>query len=718
MNRFLDELKQRQVIRPVVAYFGLAWLLLQVVDVISGLIPLPPLLAPAVLLVLICGLPLIAYLSWHFDISLDGIKRHRRLGSDEALAAKPFGLVDWAGLVLIAVLSVFGGVQVFDTIRDEQLAAEEGQATIAEADAIAVLPFIDLSTEKDQSYLAVGVAEEIASLLGSVDSFKVAASRSSQILSERGLTPVDIGKRLEVDAVLTGSVRASGNRLRVRVELLDVTDGRTLWTESFLRELKDIFSIESEISRAVVNLLQDEYLQSGAFADLSTTSSTDAYVMYLKGREAYRKQTTEAMREARGLFEQTLALDPEYARAYVALADTLAALSEGADGFGVLKPDIAATLAEGNLNKAIVRQPELAEIYAVLGVVNQLRRNLDDSLSNFDKAIELNPSLAIAYMWKSLSLNELQRFDEAIEALEKAVELDPLFLTSNYNLGVLLSWRGRAPEAEVLLRQIQTDHPESHFPFTALADIYYGRGDFVGAIRELLIATELSPDNEELVFRLVSTVLQLQLAAPLKHRAEDPRWSKAVDNYYSTILIAEENFEELFARLEFEVAAQPGDYWTAFEAGWYHSMFGDKEKAIELLLKNSDTLGDVDKFAMPYCSPAIELAWAHQQAGNAAEAENLLSRCTLLLQEQRAASLNAFELDYLEARINALSGQTQEAVAALTAAVDKGWREWWTDADPLLTSLSELEDYKLSISVIRGDLEQQKIAAERLLANN
>lgn len=716
MSRFLEELKRRQVIRPIIAYFGLAWLLLQVVDVISGLVPLPPLLAPAVLLFLISGVPVVAYLGWHFDISLEGIKRH--VTPEKEASLKPFGLIDWAGLALIALLSVFGGMQVFDAIRDEQLAADEGLSTIRKADAIAVLPFVDQSTEKDQGYLAVGVAEEITSLLGSVETFRVTASRSSQILSERGLTPVDVGKRLGVDAVLTGSIRATGSRLRIRVELLDVSDGRTLWTESFLRELKDIFFIESEVSRAVVNLLQDEYLQSGAFADLSTTSSTDAYVMYLRGREAYRKQTTESMREARNLFEQTLALDSEFAKAYVALADTLAQLREGAEGFGVLKPEIAATLAEDNLNKAIVRQPELAEIYAVLGHVNHLRRNFDDALSNFDKAIELNPSLALAYMWKSLSLNELQRIDEAIESLETARELDPLFLTSTYNLGVMLSWRGRDGEAETLFRQMQSDYPESHFPFTALADIYYGRGDFVGAIRELRKATQLSPGNEELVFRLVSTILQLQLTAPVMQRVQDPLWSKAVDTFYSTILIAQGGFEELFTRLDFELAAQPDDYWTAFEAGWYHSMFGDEKRAIELLLENSGILEDSEKFAMPYCSPAIELAWAHQRSGHEAEHQSILTRCQELLMEQRAAKLDTFELDYLEARIQALSGNSDAALASLGRSVEKGWREWWTGDDPLLASLRDSESYAASIALIRSDLERQKIEAERLLSSD
>jgi TolB-like protein/Tfp pilus assembly protein PilF len=713
VKNLLNEIKRREVIRPLIAYAGLSWLLLQIVDVISGVLSLPPLFAPTVLLILICGVPVVAYLSWYFDISLDGIRRIPRLGENDQPTMEPFGLLNWAGLALIVLISVFGGVQLFDSIRDERMAAEEGQATVKEADAIAVLPFVDQSPEQDQGYLAVGIAEEITSLLGRVDTFRVMASRSSQVLSEAGLTPVDIGRRLEVDAVLTGSIRASGTRLRIRVELLDTEDGRTLWTDSFLRELKDIFAIESEISRAVVNLLQDEYLQSGAFADISTTSSTDAYVIYLKGREAYRRQTTESMREARTLFEQALALDPEYAPAYVALADTLGALSEGGDGFGVLKPEIAARLAEENLNKAILRQPDIADIYAVMGVVNLLRNNYEDSLGNFDKAIDLNPSLARAYLWKSLAFNELQKFDEAIAALEKARELDPLFLTSTYNLGMLLSWRGRTEEAEALFQQMQDDFPDSPFPFMGLSDIYFGRGDFVGAIREIRKAAALSPDNDELVQRLVGPMLQLGLTEIVKAKASDPAWSDTVAYYYANILIFEEDFDELFERMDFALAANPGDPWTAFEAGWYHAMFGDENRAIELL-RSVETLPDSEKFSMPNCSPAIEIAWAHRKAGEESAYQDLADRCAQLLREQRSSSIQYFELDYLSARISALSGDTQRALSSLADAVDKGWREWWTENDPLLQPLHGEPEYRAATEFIRADLERQRTEARRL----
>lgn len=718
MNKLLSEVKRREVIRPLIAYIGASWVLLQVIDVMSNMLSLPPLFATGVLLVLICGLPIMAYLSWHFDISFSGFKRIPSLGSAEATTGEPFGWLNWSGLAVIALLSAVGGVQLFESIRDEQMAEQEGLSTVKKADAIAVLPFVDQSPDQDQSYLAVGVAEEITNQLGRINSFRVMASRSSQVLSEAGLGPIDIGRRLQVDAILTGSIRMSGSRLRIRVELLDTEDNRTLWSESFLREIKDVFEIESEISRAVVNLLQDEYLQSGAFASIATTKSSDAYVMYLRGREAYRKQTTESMREARTLFEQTLALDPEYAQAYVALADTLAALSEGGEGFGVLKPEIAATLAEKNLNKAISRQPDIADIYAVMGVVNLLRNNFDDALQSFDKAIALNPSQALAYMWKSLALNELQRYEEAIEALEKSRQLDPLFITSTWNYGTLLAWRGRTEEAEAIFRGMQEDFPDSPFSHTGLADIYFGRGDYLGALLETKKALALSPDNDELLRQMIEPMLQLGLTDIVKRRASDPTWSDTIEPYTDNMLFLEGKHRELFERMDFAVAANPDDYWIAFEAGWYHAMLGNEENAAELLLGDDDTLSDADRFEMPYCTPAMEIAWAHRQSGDEERYREFLTRCKKLLKEQEDSSIAYFELDYLSARIHALEGNKDQALNSLDKAIDKGWREWWTESDPLLNGLHDEAAYQASIERIREDLARQREGARLLFADD
>lgn len=711
MKHFLNELKRRKVIQTLLAYAGVTWLILQIVAVVSGMIPVHSMVGPGVLLFLLCGLPVAAYLSWHFDISFQGISRTPSLDKEQNPSIKPFGAWNWLGLAAIILISSFIGIEHFSSIKSEKLVAQERLATVKKADSIAVLPFVDQSPEKNQGYLAIGLAEEITSLLGRTDKFKVSASRSSQILAEKGLLPGEIGRRLAVATVLTGTVEVTGERLNIRVELLDTENGHTLWTESFSRELKDIFAIESEIGRSVVNLLQDKYTESGDLVSLSATSSTDAYVMYLKGREEYRKQTTESMKAARKLFEQAVALDPEYAMAYVGLADTLVLLAEGGTRFGVLETDIAATLAQQNIDKALSRQPQMAEAYAVQGYIYFMLDDYKRALAEYDKAIELNPSLAIAYMWQYLALYQSQRFDESLFALAKAEQLDPLFQTNTYNYGVELATRGRFSEAEAIFRQMTKDFPDSTFPYQGLADMYFSQGDFVGAIREGKRASGLSPDNQKLAFKLLGPLSQLGLTDILKTKTSDPFWD-------ATILIFEGKYDELFKKMNFEVAASPDDYWVAFEAGWYQAMFGDKEKASQLIIANETLLTEADKYNMPMCSPAIEIAWAYKALGNEAQSKSNVTECEKLLQEQKQAAITYFELDYLAARIYALQGKPQQAIKALSVAIDKGWREWWTKFDPLLASLQDEAEFQTLIQFLDKDLARQRAEAQKLFVEN
>lgn len=714
MKRFLNELKRRQVVKPLVAYIGISWLILQVVSVLGTVIEIHPSIGPASFLLLACGFPVAVYLSWYFDFTYDGITSTPSLDNENNPTIKPLGWLNWTALVSVVLISGVAGMQYFDSIKQELRAAQEDLETIKLADSIAVLPFIDQSQKLDQSYFALGLAEEITSLLGRSEGIKVSASRSSQILADKGLTPVDIGRRLKVKAVLTGSIRAQGNRLKIRVELLDTENGHALWTKTFLRELKDIFAVESEIGRAIVNLLQDKYLEAGSFNSLASTNSTDAYVLYLKGREQYRKQTTESIKNARQYFEQAVALDPEYAKAYVGLADTLILMAEGTESFGIIKTKIAISLAKQNIDKALVRQPEMAEAYAVKGLIFYKQNDFDSAIQDYDKAIKLNPSLAKAYMWKYITLNSLQRFTQSFSALEKSIELDPLFLTGNYNLGIELTFLGRFEEAEKVFKQLKRDFPESTFSYQGLADMYFSQGDFVSAIREARKAMQVSPDNQELAFKFIGPLIQLGLTDIVKGMTNVPVLNTAIEHYFENILIFENKIEALFDRMKFKLEANPDDYWVHFEAGWYQAMFGDNQLAYSLLTENIYLIDDNDKFAMPYCSPAIEIAWAQHQLGRGEEALSLINQCSKLLEQQLNSSITYSELHYLSARIYALQGDTQKAVQALSKAIDNGSREWWTKHDPLLHNLSEEAEFKKLLQFIDNDLARQRIGAAAL----
>ncbi|WP_318964997.1 tetratricopeptide repeat protein [Arsukibacterium sp.] len=715
MKTFLSELKRRAVFKSTLVYLALSWLLLQVIAVLTSTLALNPLLGSAVFVLLMCCLPLVIYLAWYCDISFGGIKRTASANQQDKPAAAP-GASQWAGLLLVMLVCGYVGIEYYGVLEQQQLAKQQAltEARQASTSTIAVLPFSDDSEAQDQGYLALGLAEEMTSLLGSAANFKVSASRSSQFLSEQGLTAQQIGQRLQVDTVLTGSVKASGQRLKVRVQLLDVKSGGTLWSNSYARELADVAKLEQDIGRSVVNQLQDKYAEAGSFNALASTRNADAYVLYLKGREQYRKQTTESMQQARQLFEQAVALDPEYANGYVGLADTLLLLSEIREGFGIIKTDIAANLAQQNIDKALARQPEMAEAHLVNGFVSYVQNEFDHAITDYDRAIELNPSLAIAYMWKFLALNSLQRFDESLQALEQAEQLDPLFQTNTYNLGRALTRAGRFDEAAAIFKQMQLDFPQSPFPHQGLADIYFSQGNLVGAIAEAQKAIKLSPDNHALGHKLISPMVNLGLTNIVKKMAKEPEWASTTDFYQETLLIFEQDFTALFARMDFKLASNPDDYWLQFEAGWYQAMFGDKQQALKLFTDKFDLVDEAERFGMPHCSPAIEVAWAELERGNSAVAQSLIEQCQSLLAQQLQSSITYFELHYLAARIYALEGKPTEAVQSLTKAIDIGWREYWTKYDPLLASLANEPEFQQLIHFLDQDLARQKAEALKL----
>ncbi|OBP17025.1 hypothetical protein A5320_05345 [Rheinheimera sp. SA_1] len=681
---FFSELKRRKVINTVLPYVGVVWLLLQVVSVVVPLLSLSPLVGTFSAVLLFALFPVVLYLSWFYDLTSNGIVL---TPADDSGTVTPLGWKNWTALCGILLLSCSIGFSYFQQVRSNSLKAQEGISTVKVADSIAVVGFKDQSPEQDQQYLAEGLTEEITSLLGKMPNLTVAASGSGLVLSKQGLDPIAIGRRLEVKTVLTGSVRRTGDQLKIRLELLETEKGHTLWTETLQRSLSDVFALETQIARAVVNLLQDNYLDQSAISNHANTQSVDAYVMYLKGREQYRLQTTEAIKEARKLFEQAIALDPEYAQAHVALADTFVLLSEGKSEFGVLKADVAAQLASQSLAKAFLREPNMAEAFAVQGKVFEFEQQDDQALAAYDKAISLNPNLAIAYMWRYQILYRLGRYDESLASLEHSYRLDPVSVATLYNSALELSLRGLYPEAEQRFLQLIADFPKSPWGYAGLGGVAAFQGKLAKSIKYWQQAHLLSPQNQHFKSNYISVILRLGMVDQASRLATE-------SDYQNTLLLQSGKYHELFQIMNFQLAASPDDGWIAFEAGWYQVLIGDKQKGIELLLKARTLIKESELYGMPFCSPAIELAWALQQRHEAAAASQYIQQCQQQLNNAQIGNQVDWELDYLGARLAVLTGDHQKALQQLELAISRGWREWWLSYDPLLLALHKNDKFK------------------------
>ncbi len=292
--------------------------------------------------------------------------------------------------------------------------------------SIAVLPFTDLSADKDQEYFCDGMAEEIINALTHVEGLHVVARTSAFSFRGKEIDIREIGKKLNVKTVLEGSVRKAGNRLRISAQLVNVADGYHIWSEKYDRDLEDIFAIQDEISLAIVDKLKIKLLRKEKAALVKRyTDDLEAYSLYLKGRYHWNKRTPEGLKKAIQHFEQVIERDPSYALAYAGLADSYILLAE----HSLLPPKDAFPRAKAAVIKALDIEETLSEAHTSLAFIKTLSDwDWMGAEKEFKQAIEFNPGYATAHQWYAEHLTMTGRYAEAIAEFKRAQELDPLSL--------------------------------------------------------------------------------------------------------------------------------------------------------------------------------------------------------------------------------------------------------------------------------------------------
>ncbi|MFK7829581.1 MAG: tetratricopeptide repeat protein [Congregibacter sp.] len=707
VQHYLSELKRRGVIQTLTAYVVTSWLVIEVFDIAGPMFALPAWVNSLVGVGVLAGFPVVAYLSWFFNYSDGSIHRAR---DPSGTTPQRLTVWHWLGLGVITIAACGAGLYLYEDVSDRLRKSEEGLAAADVEESIAIVPFEDLSPNRDQNYLAEGIAAEIASLLGRSEGVRTAATSASFRLARKGVAALDIGRQLSMATVLTGTVNATGNRLRVRAELLSTEDGSVLWSDSFTRTLNDVFTLEEEIARSIANVLVDQYVESGEIAGQPRTASSDAYVFYLKGRAELRNRTTESVKAARKYFEQSVALDPEYAPALVGIAETMWQLAEGGENLGKLDAGVAASVARQSVERALLIDDALPEAYASLGRVEALMQRHEQAVAHYDKAIALNPSLVDVHIWRLLSLNRLHRYSEAMESLETAAVLDPTAPTILHNMGYELSKRGDFEEARRNFEKLIALEPESPLGYRGLAAAAFREGELALSLRQWGRARSLSPETPLYQSSYLDVLIALQMLEELR-----PLARAAGDEL--NVLLLEGDYDAIDKKMQFAIAANPDDPWLKFEAGWYRYLTDDPVSADQLMLDADADFSDEDRFYMPMCSPGIEIALALRNQGQSQKSERYMSRCEALL---NAARQDVFEdnlLDHLAARLAAMRGDRELAVSNMEAAYAHGWREWWTSMDPVLGPIRNDPAMMRMFAKIRSELDRQRAAASMPTSN-
>ncbi len=368
--------------------------------------------------------------------------------------------------------------------------------------SIAVLPFANLSADKEQEYFCDGMAEEIINALTQVEGLHVVARTSAFSFRGKQLDIREIGRRLNVGAVLEGSVRRAGARLRISAQLVNVADGYHLWSERYDRDIgelccpEDIFGIQDEISLAIVDKLKVKLLGGEKTKILRRyTQDLDAYNLYMKGRYLWNRRTEESLNKSIEYFSRAVEKDPNYALAHAGLADSYITLVD----YSLLSPKELLAKAKEAVRKALDIDATLAEAHNSLAQIMFREWDWEGAEKEHKRAIELNPNYANAHHWYALLLTYAGRFDEAIAEMKRAWELDPLSLIMNRNLGLVLYYARRYDQAVEQLQKTLEMDPGFSLAHASLGGAYLQKAMYREALAELQKESDIRKGSDTVV---------------------------------------------------------------------------------------------------------------------------------------------------------------------------------------------------------------------------
>ncbi len=392
----------------------------------------------AIVIFLLVGFPIAMVLAWVFDVSPEGIQRTEPM-PDTAPRMQLKLRAAYGVAVLVAMAGL--GYLLYERGVGRAHAGEPHSS-------IAVMPFTNLSGDPSKDYFSDGMSEELLNLLARVPGLQVAARTSAFAYKGRNVDIREIGKELGVETVLEGSVRQAGDKVRITAQLIDAETGFHLWSETYDGELRDIFAVQDEIARAIVERLKIQLApeeQQLAQRDKAPTQNVEAYEQYLQGRAIWKRRGEQNIRSAIELYQAALARDPAFARAYAALASAYVVMP----GYTEEKGDEERyfKMAEEAARQALALDPKIGEAHAVLAQVNSDRGNLLDAESGFFFAISLEPNEPTPHHWYSILLQKVGRLDAALEQARRAYELDPSSPIIALNLANAYLIRGEDDQA-------------------------------------------------------------------------------------------------------------------------------------------------------------------------------------------------------------------------------------------------------------------------------
>lgn len=712
--RLLTELKRRNVFRMAALYIVAAWLIMQVAEVLVSLGNLPDWVGPAILAVLAIGFPIALVFSWVYEITPDGITLEKNIEAGASVTHITGRRMDF---VVIALLSA--ALLVF--------AWDKWGLPEPPARSIAVLPFENQSPgSEDVEFLAAGIQDGLLTRLSQIGSLKVISRTSSERYRGSSKSIKQIAAELGVRALVEGAVQRSGNEIRVNVQLIDAQSDEHIWADLFDRNLtaSNIFALQTEIVESIAKQLDAKLAPTDRDnSPQMPTENLHAYTEYLRGMKNADIESVDSLNAAIENFKKAAELDPDFALAYVSLAD--AYLTLGAYFHGGLKVDESVALAEPPLMHALKLERTLVEAQASLGMLRQQQGDWQAAEGAYDKAIALRPNYARVFRLYGRLRWRQGRKDEALQFMHQALRLDPYSAPINFDVARLDEELGRFDEAlarYLRIIEIEPSHAFAHVYIAAIHYLVYGRAD------ESLVwygkAAENDPSSPSLQAAQATAYLELgdhdgarmwvNRGLELGRDTFWALWSSALLNLYS----GDNEAAIRDARSLLEIHPRN---WGALrilrdadlEAGRLEAARSRYARLFrELLDPELPEVNDRNYFV------AIDFALVLLLAGEEERANDILEGALAVIDTKPRLGTGGYWVN--DVRIYAIQQRPETALEALREAVESGWRlhTWYyLDMDPNLESIRGTPEFAQLDAFVKADLEKQAERVRELKAS-
>ncbi len=696
MNNLVTELRRRNVFRVAAAYALISWILIEAGSVLLPTFGAPEWVFRAYVLVVLAGFVVAMIIAWIFEVTPDGV----RLERDVDRSNGPTQSRGKMNAAIIALLVLALGVSVTFNVTGIRNSSDPS-ADRPLWDSIAVLPFSSRSTDEENQYFADGIHDDILTRLADVDSLRVISRTSVNEYRDTTKNAREIGRELGVSTIVEGAVQRSGDQVRITVQLIDATTDEHIWAQAYDKALtiENVFDIQSEISSQIALSLRaalttEEALRIAA----APTNNIKAYAEYVRGRNNLSTRSFTSLQAARQNFSNAIELDPNYAQAHAALAQTLLVTLSNHKS---IPANDAFSMATDSIDRALEIDSGLGEAYAVRGLMQTMQwqptragNGNVEAAASFRRAIELSPSLADTYVWFATLRADEGEVNSAIELLTTALSIDPLSRIPYVNLPSYYAMRGQNEETVQRLLQAIALFPDWSTPYNYLSGHLQKLGRLDESVAWGIQEMALSQDplagssligiyqdfgHEQAVIEFIESFPQDHPVYPI---------GKSYRHYIMR------DYEETIDELE-----QLSDHSELSLKFAYPLLIGasilvkDYDRAYDYILRSdpvlaSDTNISIDRKNV---DSAVILAFIEQKRNRPRQAEELLRQALPVVEKLPRLGMSGHGIK--DVHILTLQGRLGAAIEALLAAVDEGFVSstgfdaWPFDEDPIIEPL-------------------------------